>query len=99
MALTDRICILSDIRVILVMDSVAGLYKIFPDGIEEVEPLETEPSFTADSRDYTCGNCGWQCEGESENAFDPVQAHLGKRNEFLSPFGWNIGSFNNYPTH
>lgn len=99
MALADRICILSDIRVHAVLDSVASLYKIFPDGIEEVEPLESEPSFSPDMRMYTCTNCGWQCEGESADAFDAVRDHIGKRNEFIHPFGGNIGSLNTYPTN
>lgn len=96
--LTNRICILSDMRVIVVWESVAGLYKIFSDGIEEPEPLHTEPSFTKDSRMYVCINCGWQTEGNTADAFDIVRKHIGHKNEFLHPFGGNIGSLNTYPT-
>lgn len=85
--LTDRICILNDVRVHCTFEQVAYVHKVDSEGIEtDVDnPLDTWPELQRDYRTYFCENCGYQAPGEEE--FETMRQHLGKRNVFLHPFG------------
>lgn len=87
---TARLCLMTDLRVLIIQDEVASVYTVKPGNFIEDRLLSSEPYLGhADFAGYECANCG-KSIGYDEEHWNEMRAHLGKRNPEIHPFGGNI---------
>lgn len=82
---TNMPCLLMHVRIMVVYDDVAYMFKVDPEGLEIGSPIKQEPAMGHEFLWHSCSNCGLMLDGNE--SFDAMRAHLGRRNPVLTPFG------------
>lgn len=81
----QKMCILADVRAVLIQDGTLEVYRIAGDGIEVGDPVHSERVTSSDDRLYRCNNCGATTPGHDSFT---MKDHLGRFHELVDPFNW-----------